>query len=338
MKAVVLTKSGKPEVLKISEIAEPHPGFGEVKVKLDFIGMNYADVLSRKGLYQWAVKRPYVMGMEGFGIIEELGEGVTGKKIGDPVIVAAQYGAYAEKIVVPEAQALTPLPHLSAEENAAFAVQWMTAWVGLFEMSRLRASDTVLIQAAAGGVGTAGVQLAKALGCTVYGTVGSDEKIEIVNRLGIDGAINYRQQDFYTEVKRLTNDRGVDVVIEVVGGDVFKKSVNLLAPFGRIVVIGFASNNLKKWNPISIYKTLRDIPRVKVTEMGEQSFSFGASHLGYMLRDTPRMLRVWNDLSSFATEHELKPLVGHVYDFEDLHQAHHLMESRGSTGKIVLKM
>ncbi len=338
MQAVVLSKSGKPEVLKISEVPEPRPGKGEVRVKLEYVGLNYADVLSRKGLYQWAVKHPYIMGMEGYGTVDAVGEGVTTRQVGERVIVAAQHGAYADKIVVPAAQALTPLKHLSPEENAAFAVQWMTAWVGLFEMSRLRPGDSVLVQAAAGGVGTAAVQLAKALGCTVYGTVGSDAKKEVVRKLGIDGVINYRQEDFNSRTKELTNGRGVDVVIEVVGGDVFKKSVKLLAPFGRIVVIGFASNNLKKWNPFSIYRTLRDIPRVKVTQMGEQSFLFGASHLGYMLRDTPRMLRVWDDLSAYVTKYQLKPLVGHVYDFQDLQQAHALMESRKSTGKIVLKI
>ena len=338
MKAIVLRKHGNVENLQIREIAEPQPGPDEVRVKLQAIGLNYAEIQSRKGLYGWAPKLPYVLGMEGVGEVDAIGENVEIHSVGDTVIIASQIGAYAEKIVVPETQALPVITDYSVTENAAFAVQYMTAWGGLFEVCRLKPTDTVLIQAAAGGVGTAAVQLAKAFGCRVFGTVGSDHKKTVVENLGIDGVINYRKQDFATEVRRLNSGNGVDVILEVVGGEVFRKSLALLKPFGRLVVIGFASLNLKKWNPVSIYRTLRAIPRVNISKMAERSYTVGASHLGYLLKDQNLMQQVWADLTDFVRKHNIRPVVGHRFKFEQMATAHKLMESRQSTGKIVVEM
>ncbi len=338
MHAILLQKHGGPENLAISTMADPEPEDNEVLVRLKAIGLNYAEIQSRKGLYGWAPKLPYVLGMEGCGIVEAVGRGVDESRIGQQVIVAAQTGAYAEKIVVPQTQALPVLPDFSLVENAAFTVQWMTAWVGLMKICRLQPTDTVLIQAAAGGVGTAAVQIAKAMGCKVYGTVGSDRKMELVKSLGIDGVINYRRQDFAEEVRKMNNGRGVDVVLEVVGGEVYRRSIALLNPFGRLVQIGFASLNLNKWNPLSIYRTLRAVPRVNVSKMAERSYAVGASHLGYLLKDPQLMSSVWQDLTSFVTERRLKPIVGHEFNFDQMAEAHRLMESRQSTGKIVVRV
>ncbi len=337
MKAIKLTKHGGVDNLILSDINEPEPGRGEVRIKTLAIGLNFAEIQSRKGLYGWAPKLPYILGMEGFGTIDAIGDGVSQWKIGEDAITASQFGAYAEKIVVPQDQALPPVRNFSADENAAFAVQYMTAWVGLFEMARLKPTDTVLIQAAAGGVGTAAVQLAKAYGCKVFGTVGSDAKKQVVVDLGIDAVINYRTHDFYSEIKQF-NQQGVDVVIEVVGGEVYRKSIQLLNPFGRLVVIGFASLNLNKLNPVSIYRTLQAIPRVNVSKMAEKSYSVGASHLGYLLKDPDRMLRVWADLTTYVTEHHIHPVIGHTFNFDQMAAAHELMESRQSTGKIVVRI
>ena len=337
MKAIKLIKHGGVDNLIISDIKEPEPGKGEVRIKTRTIGLNFAEIQSRKGLYGWAPKLPYVLGMEAFGKIDAIGSGVSDWKIGEPVIVATQYGAYAEQIVVSQDQALPALRDFTAEENAAFAVQYMTAWVALFEMARLKPTDTVLIQAAAGGVGTAAVQLAKAYGCKVFGTVGSDFKKPLLQKLNIDAVINYRKQDFSQEIHRI-NRKGVDVILEVVGGEVYRKSIQLLNPFGRLIVIGFASLNLNKLNPISVYQTLQAIPRVNVSKMAEKSYSVGASHLGYLLKDTDRMLRVWADMTTYVTEHNIHPIVGHTFSFDQMGAAHTLMESRQSTGKIVVKI
>lgn len=336
MKAYILNKTGSPEVLTLSKMESPPVGPGEVLVRTVTIGLNYAEIQSRKGLYGWAPKRPYIPGMEAFGEIEAIGEDVTGFNLGDPVIVVGQFGCYAEEIVVPVGQILPAIERFSPAENAAFAVQFMTAWVGLFEVCRISREDRVLIQAAAGGVGTAAVQLAKALGCEVFGTSSKDSKLDLLKRLGVDHPINYHTQDFAEYVRQVTNGEGVDIVLEVVGGDVFRKSLDLLNPFGRLVVIGFASLNLNKLNPFSWWQTWKDIPRVKIDAIARASQVVGASHLGYLLKDTTRMMKLWKQLSAFTFEHELKPIIGHEFKLEEMAAAHRLMESRNSHGKIVV--
>ncbi len=338
MKAYTLTKHGKPSVLKIAEVPEPEPNAGEIRIKIKRIGINYAEILSRKGMYGWAPKLPYILGMEAFGAVEALGENVSHRQIGEPVIVVTPFGSYAEKIIVKERQALPVIEPFSPEENAAYAVNYMTAWVSLFGMARLRSTDSVLIHAAAGGVGTAAVQLAKHFGCTVFGTAGSDEKIKLLSDLNIDGAINYRTQDFENEIKKMTNGKGVDVILEVVGGDVYKKSLRLLNPLGRIVIAGFASMNLQKWNPLSWLRTWRDMPKATIMKMAEKSYGVMATHLGYLLPDEKQLQQTWNELCAFMEKNNIKPVVGHIFNFEELAKAHELMESRKSHGKIVINV
>lgn len=338
MKAYVLKKTGDTGVLKISDIEQPHVGAGEVRVRIQSIGLNYAEIQSRKGLYGWAPKRPYIPGMEAYGVIEEIADDVRGLQLGMQVIVIGQYGCYAEQVVVPSAQILPAFETFTPSENAAYAVQFMTAWVALMEVCRLRPSDRVLIQAAGGGVGTAAVQLAKAHGCEVFGTASKDSKLDLIRTLGADHAINYSTEDFTDRIRKITSGQGVDVVLEVVGGEVFRKSLALLNPFGRLVVIGFASLSLNKLNPLSWWKTWKAIPRVKIDAMASASQVVGASHLGYLLKDTERMNRIWSDLTAFTTKHGLKPVVGHEFKFEEMGKAHALMESRNSTGKIVVHL
>lgn len=310
----------------------------EVRVRIERIGINYAEVLSRKGLYRWAPELPYVPGMEAYGEIDAVGEGAGHRGLGEKVIVGAQYGCYAEWVTVPEAQALAAIPFYSPEENAAFGVNYMTAWISLMKMARVRATDTVLVTAAAGGVGTAAVQLARALGCTVYGTAGSDEKVARLRDMGIDGAVNYEKEDFEKRIRSVTEGRGVDVVLELVGGTVYRKSVHLLVPFGRIVVSGFASLDLNRWNPVSWIRAWRAIPRMNLSDMGVRSYGVLATHIGYLLNDMLRLREVWRELTAFVDEHAIRPVVGATFPFEQIGKAHELMESRQSIGKIVINL
>ena len=338
MKSYILKKYGNPDVLKIANCPEPVPGSEEIRVKIEKIGLNYAEVQSRKGLYGWAPKLPYTLGMEAFGYVDMIGESVNSRKVGERVIVGCQYGTYAEKIVIPERQALSPIISFSDDENSAFAVNYLTAWVALMKVARLKSNDTVLVHAAAGGVGTAAVQIAKKFGCNVIGTASKNEKIEMLNKLGIDMAINYLHEDFEEVIKRKINNNGVDVVLEVVGGDVFKKSMKLLNPFGRTVVAGFASLNLKKMNPISWVNTWKDIPRAKVADLAESSTGLLATHLGYLLNSGSLLREVWDELVTFTIKHGIKPIIGHRFEFNDLSKAHELMESRNSYGKIIITL
>lgn len=337
MKAIVLNKTGGPELLVPTDVKEPKPGKGEVKIQIHYAGINYAEILSRKGLYGWAGKRPYILGMEASGVIDELGTGVGKFKIGQKVIVGTKSGTYAEKIVVAEEHITPILENYTMEENASFLVNYMTAWVLLMKMAKITPGDKVLITAAAGGVGTAAVQIASRYGCEVYGMAGSEEKIKLTKSLGATEGYNYRDQDCF---KFLVEDTGgVDVVLEMVGGQVFKKSVDIVNPFGRVVVAGFASLDLQKWNPLSWIKTWQDIPRVKVGDLAKKSIAVMSSHLGYLLEDEPHQMEyILRDLKAFALKYKIKPIIGKVFRFEDASLAHRHIESRQSVGKVLLKI
>lgn len=328
MKAILLTRHGGPEVLRVTDLPSPEPGPGEVAVRVGAIGLNYAEVLSRKGLYGWAPKRPYVLGMEAAGEIEAVGTGVTRQR-GEPVVVGTQYGCYAERVVVPEARALPAPLGFSLEERAAFPVNYATAWVALMEMARLRPSDKVLVTAAAGGVGTAAVQLASAFGCTVVGAVGGKAKLAHVRAAGAAEAITY------PEIPARARD--VTVALELVGGQVYRDALAGLAPFGRLVVAGFASLDLQRWNPFSWWRTWRDIPRASIAGLAEGSRGVLATHLGYLLDDPPRLQQVWRELTTFVERHGIRPVVGARFEFHLMAEAHRLMESRASMGKIVVR-
>ncbi|SNS83711.1 NADPH2:quinone reductase [Ekhidna lutea] len=335
MKVYQLRRTGKPKILKIEEINEPTAAAGEVKVKVEAIGINYAEILSRKGQYSWAPKKPYVMGMECYGEVTQVGEGVSSFKVGDKVIVGQQHGSYAEYTCAPEHLCFPAFDGFTPEENAAYLVNFMTAWVGLKKMCRVERGERVLIQAAAGGVGTAAVQIASALGCEVYGTASKDDKLKLIESLG-GKPINYREKDFYQEI--IADGGQVDCVLETVGGEVFKKSMKLLAPFGRLVVIGFASMNLKIWNPFSWIKTYRDAPKVNMMKMATESKGVFASHIGYLTANKELTSDIWEELFLFTKDHDLRPVVGRIFDFSELPEAHAFMESRQSTGKLVVKL
>jgi len=337
VKAIVLDKTGGPEKLIISEVNTPVPGPGEVGVRVHYAGINYAEILSRKGLYGWAPKRPYILGMEASGVIEELGEGVDKSRLGQDVMVGTKTGAYAEKIVIPQNQAIPSPEGFSMEESAAFLVNYMTAWVSLFTMANTQPGETVLITAAAGGVGTAAVQLAGANGCRVYGMAGSEKKIDFIKSLGAKDAFNYRLSNCFEALLSQTN--GVDVALETVGGDVFKRSLNSLNPFGRIVVAGFASLDLKKWNPYSWYKTWRDLPGADIRIISQKSVAVMSCHIGYLMEEEPKKMEAnYGELKDFVLKHNIKPIVGKVFSFEDACDAHRYIESRKSTGKVLLSL
>ena len=338
MRVWTLKRTGPPEVLSLGDAPLPEAGPGEVVVAVEAIGINYAEVLSRKGLYGWAPKRPYVPGMEVAGRIEAIGEDVEGREVGERVLCGMQHGGYAERVVVRANRALPVPSGFSMDEAAAFGVNFMTAWVALTEMARMRPEDRVAITAAAGGVGTAAVQIAAAFGCDVVALAGSEEKLGLTRTLGALHTVNYRAADFERRFDRVTVDRGLDVVLEVVGGAVFRACNERLANFGRLVVVGYAQLDYSKWNPFSWWRAWRDAPRISVSEAAVASTGLLATHIGYLLPDEDRLLGVWTALTEFVEAHDLRPIVGSTWAFEELPEAHRFMESRQSTGKLVVRV
>jgi NADPH2:quinone reductase len=308
-----------------------------VRVRVQAIGINYAEILSRKGLYGWAPSLPYVPGMEAAGVIDAVGDGVD-RAPGEPVVAGMQTGAYATSFVVDERAALPAIEGFTLEENAAFPVNYITAWVGLVESARLRPSDRVLISPAGGGVGTAAVQIATHHGCFVIAAAGSDGKLERVRGIGADALVNYRADRWEERLREAAGPGGVDVALEMVGGQVFRAAKSALAPFGRIVVVGYASLDYRRWNPLSLWRAWRDRPAVSLREMLTRSIGVSSSHVGYLLPHADRVRRIWEDLVSFVGEHGVRPQVGHVLPFEEAAEAHRLIESRQSYGKVVLRV
>lgn len=337
MRAYLLKRSGKSEVLRIHHLDRPEVKTpDDVLLKVEAIGINYAEVLSRKGQYSWAPPRPYVPGMECYGEVIAKGDAVDHLEKGDKVIAGGQYGSYAEYKVAPSHLVFKAPDGFSPEENAAFLVNFMTAWVVIARQARLQKDEIALIQAAAGGVGTAAVQIARALGGRVIGTAGSTEKIRIVESLGAEKAINYLEEDFYSVVSQEYG--GVDMVLEVVGGDVYRKSVQLLNPFGRICVAGYASIPLKKWNPLTYWKTWRNAPKADIMDMAKGSQGLFATHIGYLTENKYLSADLFEEIRDFALLNKIRPVIGSTFSFEEIPQAHSFMESRKSHGKIVIKL
>ncbi len=331
MKAVMLRKTGKPTVLKIEEVPDPKPTENEILVKVKYSGVNYADLLSRQGLYSWAPKRPYIPGLEIAGEIIEKGKNVNNLEIGQRVFVGTQKGGYAEKLVTHKQYAL-PIPqNFSWEEAAAFGVQWFTAWVALYEMARVRPGEKLLVQAAAGGVGTAAVKLGNALKLQVFGTASTEAKRNFIEKIG---AIPLKYDSFDISLK----DNRPNCVIETIGGDIFKRSFNILAPMGRIIAIGATSLKINKWNPISLFKAWRGIPRVQLYQVLRKSRGFLGLHIGYMLKYPDILLPSWNKMIEVIEENNLHPVIlkDHIFPMSEVSKAHQFIHDRKNIGKVLL--
>ncbi len=244
MRAIWIRKFGGPEVLEVREGADPAPGPGQVRVSVRACGLNFAEVLARQGMYRDAPKPPCVVGYEGAGTVDALGPGVAGYKVGDRVVYMSRFGGHASSVVLSEQQ-LLPMPDaMTFEEGAALPVNYLTAYHMLFAVRRIRPGDHVLIHMAAGGVGTAVLQLCRTVqGVVTIGTA-SAKKHDYVKGHGADHVIDYRSVDYVEEVRRLTGGRGVDVVLDALGGPDWTKGYSLLAPAGLLVAFGLANANV----------------------------------------------------------------------------------------------
>jgi len=245
--AIRVHELGGPEVLKWEEVEVGEPGPGEVKIRQEAAGLNYIDVYHRTGLYPQPL--PFTPGTEGAGVVESIGPDVSGLSAGDRVAYAGPVGGYAEERLI-AADRLIKLPHaISSEQAAAMMLQGMTAHMLLRSVHRVQPGETILIHAAAGGVGLIVCQWAKALGATVIGTVGSDEKAELVRAHGCDHPIVYTRQDFVAEVDRITGGAKLPVVYDSVGRDTFLQSLDCLAPRGMMVTFGNSSGPVDPIEP-----------------------------------------------------------------------------------------
>ncbi len=338
MRAAVLVRRGDPRrAFELEERPDPEPGRGQVCVDVEAFGLNFADVLARLGLYPDAPPLPSVLGYEVAGKVAATGPEVDGVAVGDPVMAFCRFGGYATKTVT-DARGVVPIPEgMDATTAAALPVQYGTAWYCAEEMVRLHPGDHVLIQAAAGGVGTALVQMARRRGCVIYGTAGSAEKLEYLADLGVDHPINYRRQDFAQVIRGLRGSAGLDVVFDSLGGRAFRDGLRLLGSGGRMVSFGVASMAGERRSLVRSLGTVMGFGRPHPLSLLSSSRSVMGVNMLRVADDRPATLRrtlsaVLEQVSAGA----LAPHVGAVFTMDRLGEAHQLLGARGSVGKVVV--
>ncbi len=315
MRAVRVNAFGGVDQLELVELPDPEPQAGQVRIRVKAAGLNYADVVQREGGYPGGPKPPFISGFEAAGSVDAAGEGVS-LPIGARVIGITGIGAHAESVCA-YASACIPFPEsMSFVEAAAFPVQYLTAYHALITLGRAVAGETVLIHAAAGGVGTAAIQIAKLLGMRVAGTASSEEKRQRIKDLGADEVFSYDEFD-----RELIGKRAPQVILESVGGDVFRRSLAILPSLGRLVVYGAAS---KQVQPIDTLKLFF------------RSQSVLGLHLSAIFERPVLMSESLKHLLEWIGERKLKMQIGRVMSLADIREAHELMSSRQSYGKIVL--
>lgn len=319
-KAIVVHENGGPEVLSWEEWAVPEPGPGEIRIRQHAVGLNFVDVYQRTGLYKRGL--PFVAGNEAAGEVVAVGYGVSEFRVGDRVAYQGQAGAYAEERVIP-AERAAPLPDgISYEIAAAVGLKGATAYYLLFLTHELKRDETILFQAAAGGLGLIACQWAHALGARVIGTAGSDEKAALARAHGCDEVINYRTENFVDRVRQFTNGQGVDVVYDGVGKDTFEGGLDCLKPRGLMVSLGNASG------PVSI-------PNLGIL-----------ANKGSLYVTRPTGATYWRKSEDYraalAAVYEavlrgtITVPIHHRYALKDAADAHRALEARETTGSVVL--
>jgi NADPH2:quinone reductase len=320
MKAIVISRLGGPEVLEIQDVPNPVPSIGQELVRVEAGGLNFADVMTAQGGYPGTPPPPLIAGREFCGIQESTGRRVMGY---------AQWAAFAERIAA-RPELLWPVPEgWSAEEGAAFPVNYFTAYFAYWKAGLLGAINPggsrprVLIHAVAGGVGTAAVQIGNLLGVEMYGTSSSDEKLNRVKELGLQHGINYKQRDYEDAIKDLTHGEGVDAVFEMLGGEHTAKSVRCVRDFGRVIVYGSATGQKSQVDTRILYT---------------KGASVHGLWLTYLSAKRELMNDAWKQLSAWMSQGHLHPVIGKVLPMQRSADAYRLLADGKNIGKVVLKI
>ncbi len=323
IKAITVEEFGEPEVLWYEDVERPAPGEGEVLIEVRSAGVNYADTMRRRNQYLVPQELPFTPGSEVAGVVSEVGEGVEDVSTGDRVVSLLDSGGYAEYAVAP-AGSLIPLPEgLDFDDAAAVPLQGLSAYHILKTSGALKEGESVLVHAAAGGVGTLAVQMAKLMGAgTVIATASTREKLDLAESLGADVLVNYTEDDWPEKVLEATDGEGADVILEMVGGDEFlQKNLECLAVFGRMVVYGAASGELGSIVPASLMNNCHSVVGFWLIQV--------ASRPGLFIPSLQEML-------GWISSGDLKLTLGGAYPLEEAEKAHSDLEGRKTTGKLIL--
>jgi len=324
MRAVLCTEYGTQDKLSIAEVQDVAAGPGQVTIDVKAASLNFPDLLVIQGLYQHRPTLPFVPGAEAAGVVREVGEGVTSVTPGQRVMAVGVEGAFAERWVV-DASSVVPMPHdMPFEIAAALTLAYGTSYHALKQRAVLRAGETLLVLGAAGGVGSAAVEIGKAMGAVVIAAASTEDKLAFCRELGADETINYSTESLKDRTKELTSGRGADVIYDPVGGDMSEQAFRAIAWKGRHLVIGFTTGDIPKipWN----------LPLLK-----------GASIVGvywgsFTKHEPDENIVNGGELFELLASGSLKPRVSDVFSLDEYRQAFDLMASRGARGKVVLKV
>jgi len=320
MKAIQFDRLGDPEVMELREVPTPELRPGSVLVKNHAIAINYGDTFFIRGTYLVKPKLPDTPGMEASGVIEAVAPDVKNLKPGMRVAYIGM-GAYAEYTLIRASRVMAIPDDMTFEQAASFPIAVLTAWHMLHTCNDTKPGQTVIIHSAAGGVGIAAVQIAKAAGARVMGTVSRDDKMEIARKFGADWVVNYEQQDFAAEAMKITGGRGVDLILDSVGKPTFEKGLRCLAPLGHLILYGRAGGAPPAVNPLELFGKSIKVSGFAVTMM-------------YAL--TEHHQRALQDVFRLEREGKLTVPIGGRFPLADAVKAHHFLESRRSTGKLLL--
>jgi len=343
MRALVVRRYGPPEVLESKQEPDPQPKPGEILIRVKSIGVNFADLMQRMGIYPGTPKPPFIPGLEIAGVVEkslEQRRAETGEplKPGDHVLAMTNFSAYAEWAAVPADHVYRLPAGMTFDEGAALAVNYLTAYHSMFTMGNLQPGDKILIHGAAGGVGTAAVQLARARGLVTFGTAGSIKQ-EYLRKIGVEHPIDYEQSNFVDVIQKYS-PHGVEMVMDAIGGKSFARSYECLAPTGRLVIYGFSAaagpNGKKNWP--RMIRAFLETPRFHPLKLMEQNAAVIGVSLGKLMARGALVRKELEEIFRLYSAGKVKPAIGKSFPLEQGIAAHQYVQNRKNVGKVVLSV
>lgn len=338
MRQIWIPRAGPPEVLEVREAPDPLPAPGEVRIRTEAAGVNFADIVGRLGLYADLPPMPVVPGYEVAGRVDAVGDGVETDWIGRDVLALTRFGGYADVVCVPEVRAFARPEGMEAAVGAALPVNYLTAYQLIEVMGGLRPGETMLVHSAGGGVGVAAVQLARRLGARVLGTA-SAAKHSFLKELGVDHCIDPAREDFEARAREITEGRGVELILDAVGGRSFRKSYRALAPTGRLGMFGVsAATPGKRRSRLAALRAMVAIPSLRfhpLRLMGENKGVFGVN-LGHLWEETDRVVGWMETLLEYWRGGSVRPVIAERFPFEAAAVSHHFLQDRKNLGKVLL--
>ncbi len=337
MRQVWISKAGEPDVLEVREAPDPSPGPGEVRVQVEYAGINFADLMARMGIYPDAPKIPCVVGYEVAGTIDAVGSGVSGFQVGDKVVALTMFGGYSSVVVVAATHIVKLPAGIDTKTAAALPVNYLTAWLMLITLGNVKQDDVVLMYSGAGGVGLAALQICKMYGAK-YIAVASPSKHDRLTSMGADICVDYREKNIDRALKEISNGRGADIILDSRGGSSYRRSYNRLSPMGRLYLFGVSqmvtggSRNLFK-----LITSLMSMPKFKSLKLMDDNRGVMGCNLAHLWDEMHVLGPAFQDIVDLTAKGTFAPVIDSVFSFDDAPESHAHIHARKSFGKVLLE-